>query len=138
MILLDTNVLSELMKPAPDTRVRAWILTERRENLFTTTIVVAEVLSGLDLMPAGKRRSQLLNRTEFMFANLFAGRILNFDLAAAQNFGPVLRSARAAGRPIDEMDALIAATALSRNFAVATRNIAHFLGTQIQLINPWL
>ena len=137
MILLDTNVISELMKPAPDAGVRAWILAQRRENLFTCTIAVAEVLSGLDLMPAGKRRTQLLERTEFMFANLFTGRILDFDLAAARHLGPVLKAARAAGKPIDEVDALIAAIALSHHFAVATRNIAHFRGTGIKLINPW-
>jgi toxin FitB len=137
LILLDTNVISELMKPLPDARVRAWVMTQPRASLFTCTIVVAEVFSGLDLMPSGKRRAQLRERTEFMFAALFEGRLLNFDLAAAGNLGTILQSARQAGRPIDEMDALIAATAFTHNCAIATRNVTHFSGTGIELINPW-
>src|ERR1700743_1090020 len=119
------------MKPAPDAGGRAWILAQRRENLFSCTIAVAEVLSGLDLMPAGKRRTQLLERTEFMFANLFTGRILDFDLAAARHLGPVLKAARAAGKPIDEMDALITAISLSRHFARGNPEYPQFLGTGI-------
>jgi predicted nucleic acid-binding protein len=115
----------------------AWIDSQEPEGLWTCTIVVAEVLSGLDLMQAGKRREQLREKAEFMFSTLFAGRIFPFDEAAARIYGAVLRTRKSLGRPIDEMDALIAATALVQDAALATRNIPDFESTGIPLINPW-
>jgi predicted nucleic acid-binding protein len=138
MTLLDTNVLSEVMQLRPEPAVMAWINAEEPEELWTCAIVVAEVLSGLDLMPAGKRQQQLREKAESMFSTLFADRILPFDEAAARVYGAVLRTRRSLGRPIDEMDALIAATALAHGSALATRNISDFEGTGIALVNPWL
>jgi predicted nucleic acid-binding protein len=135
MILLDTNILSELMKPRPDPSVMAWIDSQDEHELWTCTIVVAEVLSGLDLMPEGKRRDQLRDKAEHMFSNLFADRIL--DLKAARTFGAVLKSRNGVGRPVDEMDALIAATSLANDATLATRNTPDFEHCGITLVNPW-
>jgi len=136
-ILLDTNVISEVMKSAPERAVMTWIDLQKPEDLWTCTIVVAEILSGLDLMPTGRRRIQLRDKAEFMFTKLFADRVFAFDQHAARAYGTVLRSRRAAGKSIDEMDALIAATALANDAILATRNTAHFEHGGIRLIDPW-
>lgn len=137
MILLDTNVLSEVMKPRPEPAVWAWIDSHEPEDLWTCTIVVAEVLSGVDLMPAGHRQDQLRERAEQMFSKLLVDHILTFDQLAARVYGAVLLKRKSIGRPIDEMDALIAATALANGATLATRNIADFEDCGIQLVNPW-
>ena len=137
MVLLDTNVVSEAMKPQPDRQVMAWINSKDPEELGTCTIVLAEVLSGLDLMPTGSRQRLLREKAEYMFSALFADRIFNFDDSAARMFGTVLRMRSSIGRPIDDMDALIAASALSMGVPLATRNIADFEHCGIPLINPW-
>jgi hypothetical protein len=137
MILLDSNVISEAMKSAPEPAVLAWVDRQLPNSLWTCTVVVAELLSGLDLMPQGKRQSQLRMKAAFMFDRFFANRIFVFDQAAAKAYGTVLKSRRDAGRPIDEMDALIAATSLANGATLATRNIAHFESCGITLLNPW-
>jgi len=137
MILLDTNVLSEVMKLKPEPAVMAWIDSQVPNGLWTCTIVTAELLSGLDLMPVGNRQKLLRNKAELMFSALFASRILVFNQQAAEVFGTVLRTRRAIGRPIDEMDALIAATALANAATLATRNTPDFEDCGIQLVNPW-
>jgi len=137
MILLDTNIISELMKPLPEPSVLAWIDSQDEHELWTCTTVAAEVHSGLDLMPDGRRQNQLREKAEQMFSNLFADRILAFDQEAARMLGAVLRSRNAVGRPVDEMDALIAATALANDATLATRNTSHFELCGIQLVNPW-
>jgi|SRR5271157_3205765 len=137
MILIDTNVLSEAMSPRPDLAVMAWIDSKGPDELWTCSIVVAEVLSGLELMPEGRRQKQLWEKAEHMFSTLFADRIFNFDQAAARAYGAILRTRRAIGRPIDEMHALIAATALSNGATLATRNISDFENCGLKLVNPW-
>jgi hypothetical protein len=137
MILIDTNVLSELMTLRPAPEVVAWIDSQEIIELWTSTIVVAEVFSGLDLMPEGGRQRQLREKAEHMFFNLFADRIYILDLEAARAYGTVLRIRKSMGRPIDEMDALIAATAKTNGAALATRNIADFEHCGIPLVNPW-
>ena len=137
MILLDTNVISEVMKTRPEPQVMAWIDSKDPNELATCTIVFAEVISGLDLMPVGSRQRQLREKAEYMFSALFADRIFDFDVSAARMFGTVLRIRASIGRPIDDMDALIAATALSKGFILATRNIPDFEHCGIPLINPW-
>ena len=138
MILLDTNVLTETMYPRPEPAVMAWIDSQAPDGLWTCTIVVAEVLSGLDLMPKSKRQSQLMEKAEYMFKTLFANRICSFDQSSARAYGSILRNRRAIGRPIDEMDALIAATALATGAVLATRNTSDFEQCGIHLVNPWL
>ena len=137
MILLDTNVISEVMKPLPEPRVTAWIDSQEPEDLCTSTTVAAEILAGLDLMPAGKRRTELREKAEFMFSRFFGDRLLAFDLASARAYGTVVKTARKAGRPMDEMDALIAATTLAHDAILATRNTSHFEQSGVRLIDPW-
>ena len=137
MILLDTNVISEAMRPVPEPSVMAWLNSQNTAELWTSTIVAAEVYSGLDLMPAGKRQRQLLEGAELMFNRFFGARILGFDLLAARAYGAVLKARQAMGLPIDEMDALLAATALANGSALATRNVSHFESCGIRILNPW-
>lgn len=137
MIILDTNVLSELMKPEPDLRVSRWVALQPAVSLFTTTITQAEVLYGVALLPEGKRRDGLAEAVETMFEEDFAGRILDFDSAAAAAYPQVVLARRLAGRPIAQLDAEIAAIAVSRGAAVATRNISDFEGAGVELYNPW-
>jgi toxin FitB len=137
VILLDTNVISEVMKTRPDEQVMTWIDSKDPEELGTCTIVLAELLSGLDLMPDGSRQRQLREKAEYMFSALFADRIFEFDVTAAGMFGTVLKLRASIGRPIDDMGALIAATALSKSVSLATRNIPDFEHCGIPLINPW-
>jgi len=137
MILLDTNVLSEAMNPRPEPEVLTWIDSQELDQLWTCTIVVAEVFSGLELMPDGRRQRQLRERAEQMFITLFADRIFDLDLAAAKVYGTVLKIRKSMGRPIDEMDALIAAIALAHGATLATRNIPDFEHCGIPLVNPW-
>ncbi len=137
MILLDTNVLSEVMKLRPEPAVMAWIDSQEPNGLWTCTIVAAELLSGLDLMLVGNRQRLLRNKSALMFSALFADRILAFDRQVAEIYGTVLRNRKAIGRPIDEMDALIAATALANGAILATRNTPDFEDCGVQLVNPW-
>ena len=111
MIVLDTNVISEVLRPAPETAVLSWLRSVPRREICTCTVVLAELFSGVDRMPAGKRRQLLQEAMGQLVATLFTGRVLTFDLAAARCYGPLLAKCQAIGRPIDEMDALIAATA---------------------------
>ena len=137
MIVLDTNVLSELMRPEPSPTVIAWIEARATTSLFTTTITQAEILYGIRLLPSGKRRSEIEEAACEMFRMDFAGRVLPFDQDAAQAYAKIASSRRQAGRPITQFDAQIAAIALSRDGAVATRNIADFEGCGPDLIDPW-
>jgi predicted nucleic acid-binding protein len=125
------------MRPSPEPAVMAWLKSQNAAELWTSTIVVAELYSGLDLMPVGKRQRQLFGRVEVMFDKFFGARILAFDLPAARAYGTVLKSRQAKGLPIDEMDALLAATALANGSALATRNVSHFESCGIRILNPW-
>jgi toxin FitB len=138
MILLDTNVISEVMKPNPEPRITIWIDSHPLDDLCTSAIVAAEILSGLDLMPAGKRRNELRDKAEIMFSSFFSGRIFAFNLDGARAYGKIVNAARKAGKPMDEMDALIAATALAHEATLATRNTSHFEQCGVNLVNPWL
>ena len=137
MIVLDTNVLSEALKPVPSDTVLAWMAAEIPLSVFTTTITLAEVLYGVEALPPGKRRTRLLLAIEKMFAEEFAGRILPFDEDAARMFAGIVASREAAGRPISQFDAMIAAIARSHRAAVATRNTADFERCGIPVVDPW-
>lgn len=137
MIVLDTNVLSELMRPAPSETVLRWVAGYPAASLFTTTVTQAEILFGLALLPDGRRRSDLLAAARQMFAEDFAGRVLPFDTAAATAFAPIAAGRRQKGRPTGAFDAQIAAIASSRGAALATRNGADFLDCGLSLVNPW-
>ena len=137
MIILDTNVLSEVMKPAPAAKVLRWLATHPASRLFTTTITQAEILYGVEVMLKGRRRAALESAVEAMFAEDFADRILPFDNDAARAFPQVAAARRALGRPIAQWDAQIAAIARSRSAALATRNTEDFEDCGIELVNPW-
>jgi hypothetical protein len=137
MILLDTNVISEIMRPRPDSRVTAWIQSLPRKEFWTSSVVVAELLSGIELMPSGRRQKGLRESLEAMLIEDFHGQILSFNLAAARHFGQILSARQRLGRPINEMDAQIAATARAHGAAVATRNVKDFQACELALINPW-
>jgi len=137
MILLDTNVVSEPLRPTPDARVIAWIDAQPLETLFLPAITVAELRAGVALLPAGKRRAHLLDGLEKRLLPLFAGRILPFDLACTQAYAALMAKARAAGLAIAAADGYIAAIAAANGFAVATRDAAPFEAAGVTVINPW-
>ena len=137
MILLDTNVVSELMRPAPPEAVLAWFAAQDAADLYLSAIGEAELRRGAAMLPAGKRREQLMATIDAMIAEDFAGRILPFDSNAAQAFVLVFLERRAAGRPISFADGQIAATARAQGAAIATRNTADFAGCGIAVIDPW-
>ena len=138
MIVLDTNVLSEALKPLPSHIVLGWLAAQQPLSVFTTTVTEAEVLYGVETLPQGKRRLRLLAAVEQMFAEEFAGRILPFDEDAARAFAKIVAARDRAGRPISQFDAMIAAIAQSHRAAVATRNTGDFQGCGIDVINPWI
>jgi len=125
------------MKGNPFPAVFAWASSHPAADLFTTTITMAEVLYGIERLPHGKRRDQLLREAESVFVEDFAGRILTFDESSARMFAVIATRRRAQGRPIDEPDAQIAAIARVHDAALATRNTDDFEGCGVRLINPW-
>ena len=137
MILLDTNVLSELMKPTPDPVVMNWVGGRPAATLFTTSITQAEILHGVMLLPAGKRRSAFEVAAEAMFRDDFAGRILGFGSEAAPYYARIAVARRKAGRPISHFDAQIAAIALVAGAIIATRNVPDFDGCGVKIVHPW-
>ena len=137
MIVLDTNVLSELMRAAPSPPVLRWLAKQTPARVFTTAIAQAEILYGLGLLPAGKRRAALEAAATEMFEQDFPGRILPFDSGAARVFPQVVFARRKAGRPCTRFDAQIAAIARCRGAALATRNIDDFKHCGVALIDPW-
>ncbi len=137
MIVLDTNVLSELMKATPSESVNLWVARQPPSSLFITTVAQAEILYGLALLPSGSRRDSLEAAAQAMFEEDFAGHILPFDIAAAYQFAEIASERRQSGRPISQFDAQIAAIARSRGAALSTRNIRDFEGCGLQVFNPW-
>jgi predicted nucleic acid-binding protein len=137
MIILDTNVLSECLRPQPDLGVLAWLSAQSRASLFTTTIVESEILYGVRLLPDGARKVALTDAVHAIFDHDFPGRVLSFDRDAASAYAELASSRRAAGRPIAQFDAMIAAVAYSTGAVLATRNFKDFEGCKIDLLNPW-
>lgn len=137
MIVLDTNVVSELMRPSPSSAVLAWMSGQTPDDLFTTTITMAEVLFGIELLPKGKRRDQLLDEAEATFAEDFARRVLPFDEQATRMFALIAATRRIHGQPIGASNAQIAAIASTHRATLATRNTADFEGCGVRLVNPW-
>jgi predicted nucleic acid-binding protein len=137
VIILDTNVVSEPLKPAPDGAVLRWLDRQGLGTLYLTTISQAELLAGVLALPAGRRRTELQKVRTRELASLFAGRVLAFGERSAQACAELVTAANAAGNPIDFADAAIGAIALEHNFTLATRNVRDFKGTAVKLINPW-
>ncbi len=137
MIVLDTNVISELMRAEANPAVSAWTAAQPRSLLYTTCINQAEILYGIAVLPEGRRRSTLATAAEAMFAEDFAGRILPFGAAATARHAEIVLFRRRTGNPIEGFDALIAATALAAGASLATRDTQGFAGCGLTLINPW-
>jgi toxin FitB len=138
LILLDTNVVSEPLRPAPDARVVGWIDAQPLETLFLSAVTVAELRAGLALLPAGKRRSGLQESLETRVLPLFAGRVLAFDLGCTQAYAALMAKARASGLAIASAHGYIAAIAAANGLAVATRDTRPFEAAGATVINPWL
>lgn len=137
MIVLDTNVISELMRPAPDENVSRWIAKQKTINLAVTSITLAEIHRGLSRLPKGKRRKDLETRFTAFIHQGFMGRILPFDEYAADTYGEIASSREKKGLHCDAVDLMIASIACNLNAAIATRNTGDFDGCGLKLINPW-
>lgn len=138
MILLDTNVLSEFMRPQPSANVVSWLDEQPVGEVYTSTICRAEIELGLLLMPSGKRQEALSRAAAAMFAEDFAGRCLSFDEDAARHYARIVSVRTRAGQPISVEDAQIAAIALAHRMSLATRNTTDFaLIDGLEIVNPW-
>jgi predicted nucleic acid-binding protein len=137
VILLDTNVVSELMKSAPAEAVVGWTAAQPVSSLYTTSITQAEVFHGILLLPSGKRRRAIEAAAQAMFSEEFEGRILAFGSEAALPYARIAADRRRAGRPISGFDAQIAAIARTVGAVIATRNVADFAECGVEVVNPW-
>ena len=137
MILLDTNVVSEPLRHAPEARVIEWIDAQPLETLYLSAITVAELRAGVALLPAGKRRASLRDDLEKRVLPLFVGRVLPFDMACTNAYAELMAKARAAGLAVGTADGYIAASAAANGFAVATRDTSPFQAVGLAVINPW-
>lgn len=138
MIVLDTNVVSEPLRPSPAPQVLAWLDAQDPRTLFLTTVSVAELLVGAAYLPEGRRRSDLEAGIGDAVTQLFGNRLLPFDLDAATAFAPMMARARTQGVPVGFADGQIAAVAATRDFAVATRDVEPFEAMGSRVINPWM
>ena len=137
MFVLDTNVASELMRPAPASTVAAWVSARDAKNLYLTAVSEAELLYGVAIMPAGRRRDMLeASMTRWLDLG-FGERILPFDSAAAREYAEIAAERRRAGRPIGEADCQIAAISHSRGAVLVTRNVRDFEDTGVDVVDPW-
>lgn len=137
MIILDTNVLSELLRPDPAKPVERWLSAQDGAKVYFSTVGEAELRHGVAILPAGKRRNALTTAIEGLLDEDFRDRILPFDRAAARAYATIAAARRAAGRPIRRFDCQIAAIARAHQATVATRNTSDYEGCGIDLINPW-
>lgn len=137
MIVLDTNVVSEPMKPDGDRRVEAWLDEQLAETLYITSISLSELFLGVELLPDGKRKKELGVALRELLETLFGDRVLPFELQAAIQYAASMSKARAAGRTISMADGQIAAIAAAHGFTVATRDTAPFVAAGVPVVNPW-
>ncbi len=136
MIILDTNVVSEAMKPEPDSAVRAWLDEQAAETLYLSSVTLAELLFGIRALAVGKRKHMLALTLDGLM-NLFRDRVLPFDIDAARHYAELAVTAKAAGRGFPTPGGYIAATAAARGFIVASRDTAPYEAARVKLINPW-
>ncbi|MGH6907532.1 MAG: type II toxin-antitoxin system VapC family toxin [Aestuariivirga sp.] len=136
MILVDTNVVSEPLKAAPDANVIEWFKRNSPDTLFFSAVGVAELMRGVAILPEGRRKNQMAKDLQFEIDRLFAARILPFDESAAHAYAGIHGKMRAIGRAIGILDSQIAAIALARGLSVATRDIQPFLDAGVSVINP--
>ncbi|MBZ7927163.1 type II toxin-antitoxin system VapC family toxin (plasmid) [Ensifer adhaerens] len=136
MIVLDTNVVSEAMKPAPDLAVRNWLNDQVAETLYLSSVTLAELLFGIAALPEGRRKKALAETLDGML-ELFDDRVLPFDTAAARHYADLAAIARAAGKGFPTPDGYIVAIAASRGFIIATRDTSPFEAAGLSVVNPW-
>lgn len=136
MILLDTNVVSEAMKPEPDPAVRDWLDEQAAETLYLSSVTIAELMFGIGALPNGKRKDRLTSTLTGVL-EIFADRVLPFDTNAARRYADLAVKARAAGKGFPTPDGYIAAIAASHDFAVASRDASAFTAAGLNVIDPW-
>jgi predicted nucleic acid-binding protein len=136
MIILDTNVLSALMRHSPEPAVVAWMDRQPRTSLWTTSVTVLEVRFGLQILPGGKQRSALMQAFDTLLEKI-GGRVAGFDLDAAEQAGDLMASRHKKGRPVELRDTMIAGIVLARHATLATRNVQHFQDAPVPLVDPW-
>ncbi|USJ27277.1 type II toxin-antitoxin system VapC family toxin [Ensifer adhaerens] len=136
MIVLDTNVVSEAMKPAPDLAVRNWLNDQVAETLFLSSVTLAELLFGIAALPEGRRKKALADTLDGLL-ELFDDRVLSFDPAAARHYADLTATARAVGKGFQTPDGYIAAIAASKGFTIATRDTSPFEAAGVPVVNPW-
>ena len=137
MIILDTNIVSAMMRVTPEPAVVAWLNAQDASLLFLTAVTLGEIRSGLRILPPGRRRRSLEEGFERILAEAFEGRILSFDEAAAHRYGELMGSHKEMGRPLALPDAQIASIAWVAGSAIATRNVRHFVDCGVEIINPF-
>ena len=137
MIILDTDVLSALMRPTPDQQVVGWLDKQPRKSIWITSVTVLEIQFGLQILPIGKRRSLLTNAFEIVLVDKIEGRVAPFDGAAAELSAGLMASRRKRGRAVALRDTMIAGIALACHAVVATRNLPDFEGLSVPIVNPW-
>ncbi len=138
MVILDTNVVSELLRPTPEPRVEAWLAQQDGSQVYLIAVSEAELRTGVAIMADGKRRDDLAEAIDAMLREDFRGRILPFDGAAASVYATIAAGRRAAGRPISQFDCQIAAVGHAHDATIATRNAKDFEGCGIEVIDPWV
>ena len=138
MIILDTNVLSALMRQAADKNVIAWLDKQPRTSIWTTSVTILEIQFGLQILPAGKRRSRLIEAFETVRMDELGRRVAPFDTVAAQHASELMSSRHKKGRPVELRDTMIAGIVLACHATLATRNTPHFEDLSVPVINPWL
>jgi toxin FitB len=137
MILLDTNILSEVMKPSPNPSVKAWLNNQVSETLYISSVTLAEMLFGIAALPAGKRKDMLAQVFDGLL-KLFENRILSFDTEAARHYAKLAITARDDGKGFPTPDGYIAAIAASHGFIVASRDTSPYEAAKVVTINPWV
>ena len=137
MILLDTNIVSEVMRRKPSEKVLSWLGSQNAASLFVSSVTIAEICYGLRILPVGQRRKQLEIHFEEFISQGFSGRTIDFDEAAARVYAEIMGLCKEKGRPMSFPDGQIAAVARSNQLALATRNISDFVTCEVELINPF-
>lgn len=137
MIIVHTNVISEILRPSLDHAVLSWFGAQARSALHATSITRAELMRGAWLLPQGKRKSALLKLLQDILDTNFRHKILSFDCAAADAYAVLTSTRQSSGRPMSQSDAMIAAIAITHKATLATRNIRDFQGCGVELVNPW-
>src|SRR5579863_10257770 len=138
MIILDTNVLSAIMREKPDEHVVAWLDKQAQTSIWTTSVTIFEIQFGLQILPVGKRRSLLTRTFEAVLSDDIGGRVAPFDAAAAQCSAGLMASRQKKGHPVELRDTMIAGIVLACHASLATRNVPHFEDLSVPVVNPWV